>query len=286
MATLSPTLSITLSQRRWTCVIDPSLLLSQYGLLLVKSLGEALELWIARELWHILDNPNFYLQPSESIPPHTVLKQPSETQTVTQQPVTQWLKNWQSIRAETYPANLNLFWIGDTPGESFLPSESDPQLMERWEALACSLDQRLTQQSITSNLLTSAVRDTAALAAALGSAFILTSQPADSQQNSHPSPEICLMLEQWGIPCRQIDPLDAIATMERKALLQLIIATGFSKFLWAGLHLVVLHLVVPPATSYDKIQLPETIYSFNEVSDLEASLLNGWKGAQGFWYRL
>jgi hypothetical protein len=287
MAGLSHHLSLLTNQRRGSCVLDPSLFLSQYSLSLVQSLGATLELWVARELWHILDNPNFYLQQSESILPHTVLKQPLETKTVTQQPIIQGLKNWASIRAETYPANLNLFWIGDSPGESFLPSESDPQLMERWEALACSLDQRLTQQSITSNMLVSAVRDTAALAAALGSAFILTSQLADSHQSTRSSPEICLRLEQWGIPCRQIDPLDAIATIEREALLKLIISTGFSKFLWAGLHLVVLHLVVPSDfTNPGKIQLPRTVYSCDEASDLEASLLNSWEGAQGFWYQL
>jgi hypothetical protein len=294
MASLSPNLSMPVNQRRGSCVLDPNLILSQYGWSLVQSLGTTLELWVARELWHIVDNPISYLQRPESILPHTVLKKSSKAQAVTSQQVIRGLKNWASIRAGTYPANLNLFWVGDSPRESFFPSETDPQLMERWEALANSLDTRLIQQSITSHVLAAAIRDTAALAAALEPAFILTyqpthqptDQPADNHESTHSSPEICLTLEQWGIPCRQIDPLDAIATIEREALLQLIIATGFSKFLWAGLHLVVLHLVVPSATSYDKIQLPETIYSFNEASDLEASLLNCWEGAQGFWYRL
>ncbi len=269
MASLSPNLSIPVNRRRSACVLDPSLFLSQYGPPLVQSLGEPLEIWIARELWHILDNPDFCLQQPESILPATTLKHSSADQVIMQQQVVQRLTHWAFIRAETCPTHLNLFWIGDSLGESFFPHETDPKLMTRWEALASSLDQRLTQQSIASNVLASAVRDTAALAAALSSAFILTYQAAENYESAHTSPDICLMLEQWEIPCQQIEPLDAIASIERKALLQLIIPTGLQKYLWAGLHLIVLHLVVPSV-----------------ASGSEASLSSSWRGAQGFWYRL
>jgi len=53
MAILPPTLSIPLSQHRWSCVLDPSLFLSHYGLLLVQSWGEKLQLWTSQELWNI-----------------------------------------------------------------------------------------------------------------------------------------------------------------------------------------------------------------------------------------
>jgi hypothetical protein len=42
-ATLLPDFSINLNQRRWSCVLDPNLALSDYGLLLVKQLGRFLE---------------------------------------------------------------------------------------------------------------------------------------------------------------------------------------------------------------------------------------------------
>jgi hypothetical protein len=60
MAILSPNRSMTPRRQRWSCVLDPSLFFSHYGLLLVQSLGEALDLWVARELWHMLDNLDFY----------------------------------------------------------------------------------------------------------------------------------------------------------------------------------------------------------------------------------
>lgn len=288
MTTLSSHFSITLSQRRWACVLDPSLFLSQYSLLLVQSLGETLELWIARELWHILDNPDFYGKQPKFAMPQTELEQSIERQIAAYQNRMQVLKNWETVRAKTPPTHLKLFWMGDRPGESFLPDRTDPQLIEHWEALARSLDERSLQPSLPSNLLTPTFRDTAALAAVLGSAFILTHQPSGDGEQANKPPEICLTLEQWGIHCQQIDPLDAIAVMERENLLQLIISTGLSKFLWSGLHLVVLHLVVPSTfISYHKNSHPWKIHALSEQRDPASPCsTNAWEGAQGFWYRL
>jgi hypothetical protein len=44
MAAVFPDLSLTVSQKRWACVLDPTLTLSRFGLLLVKRLGEVMEL--------------------------------------------------------------------------------------------------------------------------------------------------------------------------------------------------------------------------------------------------
>lgn len=292
MALLSPISSISLSQRRWACVLDPSLFLSRYGLLLVQSLGEILELWVARELWHILDNPDYYFTQPEFVLPQTGLAQSLEHQLITQQTKIRVLKQWELVRTKTPPTNLNLFWFGDKPGESFLPDGTDPRLIKAWEELARSLETRSQPQPVLNTMLIPAFRDTAALAAVLGSAFILTYQPLDnSLENGNRSrpPDICLVLEQWGIACQQIDPLDAIVAIERENLLQLIISTGLSKFLWAGLHLVVLHLVVLSAfTSYHNTQHPWIEYSSDEASDSEISpsTTDVWEEAQGFWYYL
>jgi hypothetical protein len=284
MVTLSPNLSITLSQQRWSCVLDPNLFLSHYGLLVVKSLGKTLELWVARELWHILDNPDFYGKPSELAISPTEPGQSPELQTVKKMQV---LKDWEALRAETLPVDLNLFWIGDRPGESFLPQGTEPQIMARWEGLARSLDQRWPALATSGSMLASAFRDTTALAAVLGSAFILTYQPSEESDQINGPPEICQVLEQWGIPCRQLDALDPIAVLERASLLQLIIPTGLAKLLWAGLRLIVLHLVVPSTLIIgSNAQPPEMLYSLDEESAPDGSRLNIWEGTQGFWYRL
>jgi hypothetical protein len=284
-------LSIALNQRRWSCVLDPSLFLSQYGLALVQMLGDVLELWITRELWHILDNPSFYLtQPNLVAPQAPVsqakLKSASDLLSVVQQQRIQVFRGWERFRAETPASHLNLFWVGDRPSESFLPDGTNAHLMEHWEMLARALEERSVHPVVSHDVLASALRDTAALAAVLGSAFILTCQQFEE---ANEPPEICQILEQWEVPCRQIDPHDAIAELERENLHQLIISTGFSKFLWAGLHLVVLHLVVPSAFTFQSNtrQLWAT-HSVSQESDLESlpSITNMWEGAQGFWYCL
>jgi hypothetical protein len=295
MTNSSPHLSITLNQQRFTCVLDPSLFLSHYGLLLVKSLGEVMDLWVPRELLYILDNPNFYLQQPESVlfktkPQNSTELQSSDrfaVQSAERQEVVQVLKDWEYIRRETNPANLKLFWIGDKLGESFLPSHADLQLIYRWESLARSLDNQLNKLSVTNTTLTSALRDTATLATALNSAFILTYQLTENNGINLSAPGICVALESWEIPCQQIDAHDPIAAIERENLLHLIIQAGLSKFLWAGLNLAVLHLVVPSASlRYDPEENQET-QSSNIQDHTEESALtpNLWEGARGFWYR-
>jgi hypothetical protein len=285
MATLLPNSLITLSQRRRTCVLDPSLFLSHYGLLVVKSLGEVLELWIARELWHMLDNPSFYLTQSAWNTPQLEWERSPESQPIAQQKRSQALRHWELLRSQTPPTDLHLFWIGDRPTESFLPPNTDPHLIQHWETLAQSLEHRTQNPSTTSPILTAALRDTAALAAIVEPAFILCHQPPNTPANT--PPEICQILEQWQIPCQQIDPMDTITTQEREQLLQIIIAAGLAKLLWSGLNLIVLHLFVPHAfmINYKTQSSSANLYCSPEEKSA-AHLWDYWEGTQGFWYKL
>ena len=292
MISLSPQISINLNQHRLTCILEPSLALTHYGLPLAKNLGNFLELWVVREFWQILDNIYFYQQHPESLVLKTTMERAPTVQAASHQEVIQTLKDWESFRIATVPAKLNLFWIGEKPSESFLPSNADPQLIYHWESLARSLDNQLERNSVTHNTLTSAFRDTAALAAALRSAFILTCQ-SPAKQNTNLPPEICTALENWGIPCQEIDSHDPIATIERENLLHLIIQAGLSKFLWAGLNLAVLHLVVPSASllryGTEAIQKTQSsqMQGCTEESALTSNLSpNLWEGTRGFWYRV
>ncbi len=288
MTTLSHHISLNLNQQRLTCILDPSLALSCYGLPLAKNLSNFLELWVVREFWQILENIHFYKQHPESLQLKIAVETKPTVQAANQQELIQALQDWELVRIATVPTKLNLFWIGDKPSESFLPKNADPQLISHWELLARSLDNQLDQHSINHNTLTSAFRDTAALAATLKSAIILTHQPS-VKQDQHLPPDICKVLESWGIPCKQIDFDDPIAAIERENLLHLIIQAGLSKFLWAGLNLAVLHLVVPSASHFrfdtKEIQEPQSPgrEGYTEKSVLTPNL---WQGARGFWYQL
>ncbi|MEC4812571.1 MAG: hypothetical protein SAK29_04760 [Scytonema sp. PMC 1069.18] len=283
MVTLSSPLSISVRQQPWSCVLDPSLLLSPYGLSVVKSLGTSIDLWVARELWHLLDNTHFYQQQPGSLIMPAMLADSLEIQSNAQQEVFQVLQNWKSFKVNTNLANLKLFWLGDNPGESFLPPNTDSQLLQHWEFLAHSLELQINQHLPTSNTLTSALRDTISLATALDLAFILTYQSPNNRIECPPA--ICTALESWGIPCREINPLDPLATIERDNLHHLIVKAGFSKFLWAGLNLAVLYLVVPSALTLGwRFGLKSDIPSLDMENT--APIADLWKEAQGFWYQI
>ncbi len=288
MTALFPDLSVTLRQRRWACVLDPVLALSEYGLPLVKQLGDVMNLWVVREFWHMLDNTYFYWQQSDLSAEETgSLAGETVVQSHLSQQALCTLKEWERLRMETDLGSLNLFWIGDGLGESLLPKETDASVVGRWEVLARSLENQQNGQRHSSEPLTSAFRDAAALTVALSSALILTYRSPEDIARNLPPP-ICSALISWGIPCQEIEREDAIASLERDYLLQLLIQSGLAKFLWTGLHLTVLHLVVPhaaaiapPADWTEEFSLPE-LETWQELPEAE----NFWEVAQGFWYSI
>ncbi|MBD2034849.1 hypothetical protein H6F76_07350 [Leptolyngbya sp. FACHB-321] len=282
-AALVSDFSITLNQRRWACVLDPTLALSHYGLPLVKQLGELMELWIVRELWHILDNPQFYLhQPSLISSVQMPIALPSYGNS--SQHVVQTLKEWERLRTSTDRNSWNIHFLADVIGESCVPTGIDADIIWRWESLAQSLDTRLDQQVSKPDILTLAFRDLAALAAARP-ACILTHCVNEE------APALCKTLQQWGIACQPIEPTNAIADIEREQFRNLLVHAGLSKFLWAGLNLAVLHLVVPAAATLSTTFAQDWSdeYSFSEIdeSTVDQGLsTNLWQGAQGFWYSI
>lgn len=292
--------SITANSQHWICILDPSLALSPYGLPLINQLGKVMEIWLVRELWHIIDNIQFYLQEPESLllPVDVSAKtdvcyhydgQRSDRCTHEFQDMIQSLHAWETARIEIDPSRLNCYWIGDRPGESFLPERLDASVIPQWEALAQSLDLFLQHTPDVQDTLATAYRDAIALSAILKSAFILTYQSPDQLINNLP-PYICTTLEDWGVPCQQLDPLEPTVAIERENIRHLIVQAGLSKFLWAGLHLDVLHLFVPAATriSYTVEQaLASSVFPETEnYAKSVAPSHNLWRQTQGFWYQI
>jgi hypothetical protein len=147
------------------------------------------------------------------------------------------------------------------------------------------LENQQNGQRDDSEPLTSAFRDAAALAASLGSAFILTYRsPEDLARNLPPT--ICSSLMSWGVDCQEVEGEDAIASLERDHLRQLLIQAGLAKFLWTGLHLAVLHLVVPNATAISPPADWGEEFSLSEWESWQELPEEGnfWEVARGFWY--
>ena len=130
-----------------------------------------------------------------------------------------------------------------------------------------------------------ALRDLAALAVARP-ACILTYRSAEEVVSNLP-PVICNSLNQWNIPCHAVAPTNAIAELEREQFRTLLVQSGLAKFLWAGLNLTVLHLVVPAAATLNPTADWSDDYAFAETESLEVpseSSAHLWENAQGFWY--
>lgn len=308
MATLLPTLSITLNQRRWPCVLDPFLALSPHGLPLARQLGQVMELWVVRELWHILDNTCFYQQLSGSrttsttdltyVPqfPSFVAEENLADEELLPVLDRKALDEWERARTDVNITGLNVFWIGEQLGQSLLPEGIQPNIIKRYEQLAYNLERQPQQGKTLGEPLNAAARDAVALAATLGTAFILTCQP-DSAKPQDAQSMLFRALKSWQIPYQQIDDADPIATIERDYIRHLLVHAGLSSLIWsADLKLAVLHLSLPSAPSLelsedaDEIEIDplndmdDRIWPQDSEHHQTPSGINLWADAQGFWY--
>ena len=264
--------------RHWSCVLDPAIALSHYGVLISESIGKEVELWVVREFLNIISDADFYSHRPELIVPKKVKPQSSN---VTAEVI--WsLREWEKARQRKDLSQLGLHWLGDNLQESFLPKNKHPEFFNRWENLANALDKRIEQKSENSDVLNSAFRDTVALTSSLESAFILTYQLPDEV-----SPSIVKVLENWGIPCQVSSKRDPTIAMERQHFRQLIIGTGLGKLLLAGVNLVVLHLAIPsiPISSKPNTNSKLPNSEPNYVGELKQESYF-WSKVKGFWYYL
>jgi hypothetical protein len=294
--TSSPELSVKFHQPRRTCVLDPLLALSSYGIPLVKQLGTVMDLWVGREFWHVLENIEFYLQHPELLLLNRAMPDRTEYIAAFSAPeIIQSLQAWEKFRQEIDLDRMKLFWVGDRLNESSLPQNIPPNTIGDYEILARSLDDRIPRLPQASQTLTSLLSDTIALSASLSSSFILTRQyPAD--EHNMLLPEICLELESFGIPCQMLELADEMVAIEQDYLRQLFVQVGLSKFFWAGLHLSVLHLLVPSISPAGTSRLQGSIYpnQQNPISQIindpqvdESSQLapNLWAGTRCFLHQ-
>lgn len=286
--TLSSELSVKFNCPHRTCVLDPLLALSIYGIPLVKQLATVMDIWVGKEFWHLLENIQFYLQHPELLLLNRAM--PDRTRYITSfssREIIQSLQAWEKFRQETDLESVKLFWVGDRLNESSLPNGLQPDTIRHYEILARSLDARIPRLSQASETLTSLLSDTAALSATLSSSFILTRQYL-SDNNESLLPEICLELESFGIPCHLMKIEDEMVALEKDYLRQLFVQVGLSKFLWAGLRLSVLHLfvpsILPPGTSIGQNTESQIINDakLDEFSRLET---NPWAGTRCFLYQ-
>jgi hypothetical protein len=243
-------------------------------------LSLALDVWVARELWHILDNTRFYMER-----PEILVAGGGQPRSERTRAVMQTLREWERIRLENDPARQHCYWIGDGPLESFLPEGLDAEVVWRYEALSAALDQRLPD---TPAPLPAACRDTAALSVCLPAAFVLTHLPGGEPAGA--APVICDLLENSGIGCLQVPADDPWQRQESDLLRQVLVQAGLGKWIWSGLKLAVLHLAAPMASAAEagrREEIDEMDYRMYETElPVSEAPVDYWRDARGFWYPL
>lgn len=274
-----------------SCVLGPSLALSPHGVAIASSLSRILNIWIVRELWHIFENIDLYLQKPELILSKKIITNEQSSRTISaKEELWYSLKKWETLRNQNDLTNLNLFWLGDSLRESLLPPNQNVRIFQQWEWLASFLDQQIDLCATPKNILTLAFRDAIAMTASLDSAFLLTARYPSSKNAAETPPEICQSLTNWGISCQLITSSELSLIPEREYLRQLLVTTGLTKFLWAGVSFAVLHIILPaaskiyyfPQNSVFNSPLSETTKL--QVPNAIKRQTNFWTKSQCFWY--
>lgn len=259
-ATTTPALA-----QRWSCVVDPVLALSRSGPWAVRQLARVLEVWVFRELWHILDNTLYFTRaPSELAAPGPACSRARE--------VLAALGQWERVRQEHDLLGLRLFWVGDGLGESLIPERCDAGLVARYEHLAAALERRAPCRG--EGTLEVAMRDAVALACSLDNAFVLTCVPREGSR-----PPLVDALTAWGVRCPEAEREHPLLAIERDVLRRQVTDAGLARLVLAGTRLAVVHVLAPEA-------LGCTRGGDDVLLAREPEAHDPWQESSALWYPL
>jgi hypothetical protein len=274
-------LLITLGYRRPRLVLDPWLCLDPLGPHLIQRLHGLVELWIARELWHILDNSHYFaLHPRALLSDeprwlddyrarfHPVRERaldgepndalPADAERT--QDLLRALAFWDGVRLASDLSGLKLFWLGDGLSESLLPEGSATTLHAAHERTAAWLDRRLQPRSP----LASGQRDALALALALGGAPVLSLIDRQGEQYALPS-----SLTSSGVPCARIPDDDRLVGLERDSWTSLLVRANCAPLWWRGLRLALVHVYSSALDCVVSGELAEPAEGAGDVASFE-----------------
>jgi hypothetical protein len=273
-----PGVSLQINRRRRRCVLDPLFCLSQPGAAFISAMAPYAEMWLGPEFLNILDNwPIYHHKPELLGWPGEERYDPDELRDA--------LRVWQHLRDGSGHVGGPLCWVRDALRESCLPQGIDDAVVPRFEALAEALDGRLAASAYRTGPLTAAIRDTAALAGVLPGAVVLG---LCRQNEPWLPPALCDHLRAWHLPCERLNERNTLVSRERDTLIDLLVDAGVSSFLWAGLRVAVVHVVVPGQRRFVPVHALATEHDCPEfLPDEECNPIKGpWDDARAFWYEL
>ena len=258
-------LSLTVSQRRLVCVLDPALALGHaYGPTLALRLTQVLEPWLTRSFWHVIDASELLRRCIEHRPTHSPAigarwLMPDD------RALAAWITMRESIDAGSWP----LRWVGDSLPESQLKDAADADIVERYEALAGALADRAAATDAEVLAWSHGLHpvlgalDTLALSASLGGAMVLSVLPGDGDDAAHPWP--VQALARAGLHAQHLDPVPAhmLFATERELVRDALVSAGLAALSERLPRLAVVHAVVD--------------------NDAQPAC-DPWDGARAWWY--
>jgi hypothetical protein len=163
-------LSVKVSGRACSVIVDAAFALSPMGLLTTMRLAQTAQAWLPRGLWTLLDNDALYRASPHRMGgdwlPSGHRERLLEAMACELAP---WRRAWHYGRL-----SAQVYWIGDAQYESFLPDRADAMLLPRFEACCAALDARREEhQADPLAALDDCARDAVALAGALQPEFAL-----------------------------------------------------------------------------------------------------------------
>jgi hypothetical protein len=274
---LIPPIDVNVSARRQSCILDVPLVLSRSGLLFAVRAARELNVWLARTLWQILDNTEFYRSH-----PRLLLgaqDHPGDDDATDTLPLI--ISEWEQARLENDLLGFNIFWAGDARHESLLPKDVDKRLIDRFDRAVLELDEDWAGDEGDYDPLRECHRDAVALAMALmpDAPLILTLR---SENAADGVPAICRYLEECGIPAKQVNGVRS-AREVRANLAGIFARTGLAELTWAGLEVVALHLVAPRALMLSAAAADDD-RTYEDENDITNATRRAHDGASAWWW--
>lgn len=250
-------LSLTVSQRKLACVLDPALVLGHgLGPALALRLARVFEAWLTRSFWQVIDASELLMHR----PPEGVAG-----------PDPQALAAWIAMRDGTDAGSWTLRWVGDSLAESQLQqADGDVDLVDRYESLLAALLERVPEDGVRGGWAGGldpvlAALDTAALSASLDGALVLG---LASPEPGRPPPPV-QALQRAGVTVRSLEPMPAhtLFATERAWVREALVGAGLATMAERLPPLAVLHVAAGAPASIEGDGPGDP-----------------WAGAEAWWY--
>lgn len=273
-----PPFQVRVDTRARSCILDVRLALASLGPLLALRLAEELPVCLVPTLWQILDNTAYFDQDPQALYDDPLVSDGYPEGLVGRRALAQW----ERARSDPGLSAQGIYWAADALPQSSLPQEVDARVVRRLDGFAQALKRRFQEgrpdlkEALLAPLLDGGI-ETLALAAAMTRyrPLILTLAVPGSPE----PPPLCRLLGLCQIPVRPLGADQAEAV--RKVFTPLLTRTGVLDLLWAGLPLVLVHLVVPAGLD---LAPAEENGDHESLDDSLDGPQDPWEGATALWW--